>query len=315
MFHQADAKNGKKTGDRTGVGFFIPLSPGLGNQFPSLGDDDKSPPHTTFLYIGSVTEEQEALFLETTTRVLGEAIKGPVRGSLDHLEHFTHPAKNRSVAVTTVRFDQDLSDLRWKLREALLDAGIQVDDSFPLVYHPHVTLAYLEGLDAKWDKPVPTGSWAFTEIEIWGLPKLHVVPFGGFVPSTGKVASRYMESMEHRTSVALMKFLSDVAIKAGVSKHVYVVGGAVRNFVIGQPVKDVDVVIDSVAAGKDSAWFAKVVQKAIPVPTSLVTNQYGVAILTVKGEWDVDGANLQGEVLEIANARRNPMGQGATSPT
>jgi tRNA nucleotidyltransferase/poly(A) polymerase/2'-5' RNA ligase len=109
-------------------------------------------------------------------------------------------------------------------------------------------------------------------------------------------------------SVALMRFLSGVTRRLGVAKDVYVVGGAVRNFLIDRPIKDIDVVIDSVRAGKDSAWLAKQVAKAIPVPTSLVTNQYGVAILTVKGPWELDGHDLDGEVIEIANARKESYG-------
>jgi tRNA nucleotidyltransferase/poly(A) polymerase len=102
-----------------------------------------------------------------------------------------------------------------------------------------------------------------------------------------------------------MKFLSKVSKTEGVAPHVYVVGGAVRNFLMGVPVKDVDIVIDSVAlGGYDSERFAKAVAEAIPAPTSLVTNQYGVAILTIKGDWILDGINLRGEVIEIANARK-----------
>ena len=110
---------------------------------------------------------------------------------------------------------------------------------------------------------------------------------------------------------ALMKFLAQVANRLGVGKHVYVVGGAVRNWLLGIPPKDIDVVIDSVALnGKDSDWFAGQVQRAIPVRTSLVTNQYGVAILTVSGEWDLNGFPMQGEVIEIANTRKESYGKG-----
>jgi len=108
-----------------------------------------------------------------------------------------------------------------------------------------------------------------------------------------------------------MAFLSQAATRLGVAKHVYVVGGAVRNFVIDQPIKDIDVVIDSVALkGKDSEWFAKQLQQGIPVRTSLATNQYGVAILTVVGDWELDGHSMKGEVLEIANAREETYGAG-----
>jgi tRNA nucleotidyltransferase/poly(A) polymerase len=121
-----------------------------------------------------------------------------------------------------------------------------------------------------------------------------------------RVAGKFMDASSHRKSVALMRFLSDVAKRAGVAQHVYVVGGAVRNFLLNQPIKDIDVVIDSVALGgrKDSEWFANMVSKAIPAATNLVTNQYGVAILTVSGSWDLEGEEMRGEVIEIANARK-----------
>ena len=108
----------------------------------------------------------------------------------------------------------------------------------------------------------------------------------------------------HARSIALMKFLSKATKSLGVAEHVYVVGGAVRNFLIDQPIKDIDIVIDSVKAKKDSEWLAKKLQQAIPVATNLTTNQYGVAILTVKGEWKLDGYEMKGEVIEIANARK-----------
>lgn len=109
--------------------------------------------------------------------------------------------------------------------------------------------------------------------------------------------------------IELMRFLSGVARRLGVGEHVYVVGGAVRNFVLGERIKDVDVVIDSVALrGRDSAWFAQAVADAIPVESSLVTNNYGVAILTVKGDWKLGGHDMAGEVIEIANARKESYG-------
>ena len=123
---------------------------------------------------------------------------------------------------------------------------------------------------------------------------------------TTRVASRFINAEEHRRSIALMKFLSGVARALGVAQHIYVVGGAVRNFLIGQPIKDIDVVVDSVSLGgkKDSEWFAKQVSRSIPTGTNLTTNQYGVAILTVSGSWLLDGEDMHGEVIEIANARK-----------
>ena len=116
---------------------------------------------------------------------------------------------------------------------------------------------------------------------------------------------------EHQRSIALMRFLSEVSTDLGVGDHVYVVGGAVRDFVIDQPIKDIDVVIDAVALGgdRDSDWFANKLDDRIPVITSLETNQYGVAILTISESWTLDGEEMQGEVIEIANARREEYGE------
>lgn len=127
-------------------------------------------------------------------------------------------------------------------------------------------------------------------------------------------------SAEHEKQIALMKWLSKLtrALHGPTPKlvgdHIYVVGGAVRNYKLQAPIKDLDIVIDSVAlGGLDSEWFAKELARKIPAPTSLTTNQYGVAILAVKGDWWIDGINLAGEVIEIANARKESYG-GLESP-
>lgn len=108
----------------------------------------------------------------------------------------------------------------------------------------------------------------------------------------------------------LLRFLSQASKRLGVGEHVYIVGGAVRNHLMGIAPKDVDVVVDSVALGgkKDSAWFAEQLQRLIPTRTNLTTNQYGVAILTIVESWVLDGHEMKGEILEIANARKESYG-------
>jgi len=115
--------------------------------------------------------------------------------------------------------------------------------------------------------------------------------------------------MSHKVS-ALLTFLAAQGTRLGMADDGYVVGGAVRNHLLKAPIKDLDLVIDSVALGahRDSGWFARELQKAIPARTNLVTNQYGVALLTVSSPWVLDGHDLKGEVLEIANARRETYG-------
>jgi len=125
-----------------------------------------------------------------------------------------------------------------------------------------------------------------------------------------RVAQKFLVSSRHELSKALMKWLARATQKLGVAEHTYVVGGAVRNWILKKPIKDVDVVIDSVKAGKDSDWLGKHLGRLMPVRTDLTTNQYGVAILTVKDDWELDGHNLKGEVIEIANARSESYGKG-----
>lgn len=114
---------------------------------------------------------------------------------------------------------------------------------------------------------------------------------------------------------ALLRFLSQAANRLGVGEHVYIVGGAVRNHLMGLAPKDLDAVVDSVAlGGRDSAWFAEQLQRLIPARTNLTTNQYGVAILTIAESWILAGHEMKGEILEIANARKesygDPSGKG-----
>ena len=309
----SSAADGKKTGDGTGVGFFIPVDQHLADAFPlDRGGDDASVPHVTFLYVGAVQKSREDELVSIASSVLSNWIRGPVRGNLDDQIYFDNPGKPR-IAVMSIRFSHDLSGLRWRLRDALIDAGFQVDDSFPLVYRPHATLKYLEDGETRYTGPVPSGSWDFDGIEIWGMSEMQTIGFGG---GSSRTARMVVDAMDQKVSVELMKFLSSVSKKLGVAEHVYVVGGAVRNFVIHEPIKDIDVVIDSVSLGgdKDSAWFANKLQSFIPARTNVSTNNYGVAILSIVGDWEIAGVNLRGEVIEIANARTESYAKDTYKP-
>jgi len=296
------AETGIKTGNHTDVGFFIPLPSDQAAAFPSLGAQDKSPPHVTFLYVGAISKESEGHFLQVVEKALSNAVPKVRARTSTAPEYFVQPVQGTRVAVLPVRFSFDMAALRWRLREALLDAGFQVADSFPLLYKPHVTLEYLEDLDTPYKGTIPRADWVFSGLEIWGLPSVVTVPLAG--------AKMGKKAMTQQKSVALMKFLSEGARKLGVAEHIYVVGGAVRNWVIKEPIKDIDVVVDQIALKRTDAsdWFAKQVQKAIPVETSLVTNNYGVAILTIKGDWELAGESMAGEVIEIANTRKESYG-------
>lgn len=588
--------------DGSDVGLFIPLPEELAKQFPSLGSEDTSPPHATFMFVGAVPAERRAEFLSLVGKVLGSF--PATTAALTGLDYFDNPGSR--VAYDKVRFDRDLSALRWRLREALQDAGFEVGDYHPLVYNPHVTLAYLTDRDGIFKGPIPRGQWTFDSMQVWGLPGGPIsVPLGqptspreGMrmastrTPSAKNVALRYSRTMPvveteflnavqkhflpaldkvlpefapwkyisattddhgeynlrvlpnppagkekdsrplsreelflslltgqeaprgqllsadqmrtlgatisswaglrghflntltqrrwdlgsevviqirasidgrvpveshlyhvtaktnlagilhrgliphtwkrpstdgeanhnypariflatsrkallevlqinfealqsgdehlldtdnvvaieidrnrlhkgtkfyqdpewsndvtnhaavytythippsaitgwydshaghlgakhkveqapiverphpikvgtHAKSIALMKFLAGVARRLGDTEHVYVVGGAVRNFKLDVPIKDIDVVVDTLSLGHDTEWFAHQVAREIPVATNVVLNQYGVSILTIKEPWTLDGHDLNGEVIEFAPARKESYG-------
>ena len=105
-------------------------------------------------------------------------------------------------------------------------------------------------------------------------------------------------------ALAVASFLAGVTRKLGVDNHVYVVGGAVRNHLLGFPIKDVDLVVDSISAGKTSDQIALEMVRNIDGDVHVATNQYGVAILTMKSHIHHNGHDLIGETIEIANARK-----------
>lgn len=175
------AKTGSITGDRSGVGLFIPLPKDLAAEFPSLGDEDTSPPHVTLLYVGPVAKDREAEFIEVLSEVLQQE-QGPIRAWTSGIDKFVHPEKDREVFYVPIRFSRDFGRLKDKFRSALTDAGFEVLDSFPLAYNSHTTLAYMEGLDNTYKEEIPVGSWDFDAIQVWGLPKLVEVPFN--IPNT-----------------------------------------------------------------------------------------------------------------------------------
>ncbi len=119
----------------------------------------------------------------------------------------------------------------------------------------------------------------------------------------------------------LVKYLHDLIKKISASnrldilKHTYIVGGAVRNLVIDKSIKDIDVVLDSVAlGGYDSDKLAKDLARLIQTSTNLATNNYGVAILSITGPLMIDGFDFNGEQIEIANARSESYAKGGYKP-
>lgn len=174
---RADAKNGEATGDRTGVGLFIPLPDALADQFPSLAPEDNSTPHVTLLYVGEVPKEKEEAFLRVL-EILADDLPPVVKAKLHQLDYFEHADKDRTIAHMSVKFSCDMARFKYRLISGLQELGIAVQDSFPTSYFPHVTLGYIPGLDMVWKGQVPRGMWSFDRIQVWGLPDMYEIVFG-----------------------------------------------------------------------------------------------------------------------------------------
>lgn len=119
--------------------------------------------------------------------------------------------------------------------------------------------------------------------------------------------------LTQEASVALMRWLSQATKNMGVAQHVYVVGGAVRNFLLDEPIKDIDMVVDSLAIGRgrDASWVAKEIARRIPTLTDIVTDALMVSKVFIKGPWDLEGFQMEGEVIEIVNAREEVYEEGS----
>lgn len=128
-----------------------------------------------------------------------------------------------------------------------------------------------------------------------------------FEPSARRVARRKQADADHATSIALMKWLSKQAKSLGIAQHVYIVGGAVRNFVLDQPIKDIDMVVDSLSlrGDRDSEWVAQRLAQRMPgsAQPKIHTSNLGVSTIKITGNWLLDGNQMEGKDIDIANAR------------
>lgn len=187
-----NGKTAKATGTKTGqgesVGLFIPLPKNLAKKFPSLGEEDTSPSHVTFLYIGDFPKAADQAKLLDILKESCRRFWPLCEARLGDLDYFDHEDKDRRVPHVKVEFDKDLAGFKHRIKQELEDAGVDVKDKFP-EYKPHVTLAYMPGMDAEWKGKIPKGNWTFNEMEVWGLPKVHRLKLG---PSIHKVSEDWL---------------------------------------------------------------------------------------------------------------------------
>lgn len=173
-------KFASETGDGSEhVGVFAPLPEHLASQFPNK-EEDKSRPHVTLYYIGPVPEKKMQEVLVETLRDFYAEEPGPITARLSGVDYFRSPSG--CVAYSSVVLSRDMGQMKDRIKAKLLEKGLEFKDDYPLAFNPHVTLAYYDDPHAVWDGPVPSGSWTFNEVEIWGLKEVFKFRLGGYLP-------------------------------------------------------------------------------------------------------------------------------------
>ena len=159
------------------IGIFATLPREIAEQFPIEGrqKEDSSPTHVTILQLGSVVPAAERKIVKIVNEVC-ENTK-PFVCSLRRPRKFIND-KEQIILHSPVKSNR-LIRLHDNLRTALLNAGISVDDKFP-VYKPHTTIAYCSNRkELKYYKQFkPEGEWIVDSLWIWGTKSPHLVFLG-----------------------------------------------------------------------------------------------------------------------------------------
>ncbi len=216
MFIQAKG-SGRKCGDGSSVGLFIPLPVHLAKKFPTLIPDDSSPSHVTLLYIGEVKEaKRQAALIDVLRQMCGRFYWTSAEARLGDIDHFDHG--HRIVPHLRVEFSKDFSSFRRLLKQELEQAGFPVADSH-VEYHPHVTLDYMDPED-EWKGPKPKGKWTFDQIEVWGLPdQVPKIQLG-----RPKMANHREMAMGKRRKNLILR-ISRLVLRCGSDREIYELPG------------------------------------------------------------------------------------------
>ena len=159
------------------VGIFAVVPTQIAKQFPIEGrqKEDSSPTHITILQLGSIVPVLEKKLLQVVNEVC-EATK-PFVVSLKRPRRFVND-KGQIILHSPVKSGR-LVKFHDNLRTALLNAGIQVDNKFP-IFKPHVSIAYCNNKkELKYYRQFrPEGEWIVNSIWIWSTRQPHLVFLG-----------------------------------------------------------------------------------------------------------------------------------------
>ena len=120
---------------------------------------------------------------------------------------------------------------------------------------------------------------------------------------------------DEETAKALIKLIANTAVEVGVADHSYIVGGSVRDYVMGVNPKDIDIVVETkkdeeTGETKNAVTLAEAVAKKLHVK-GVKADQYGVVhIGPVPEDVFFDGINMKGQKIEIVTARKEKYNKG-----
>lgn len=161
-----------ESGDLESVGLFIPVPKKYTKGFPSLGEEDSSPPHITLLYVGDLSPEDEERVIATVkSEVARGGMRAPEIEMTDYGEFENH--KGQIIPHMIPRSDL-LVMYHNRLWDAIEKSGVEVKHH-KNAFKPHVTLGY-QDKGTTYNGPRPTGTWTAPAIEVWGRKKT-VIPF------------------------------------------------------------------------------------------------------------------------------------------
>ena len=126
------------------------------------------------MYFGEVAPEDQGLLVETLKDIFRGWSWPEVTANLKGLSYFEN--EDQKIPHAAVEFDKDLLGLRLKIKQALREKGLGIDEKF-VGFRPHVTLGYIDP-EEEFQGKCPEGSWKFDSIELWGFPKVHKFPLG-----------------------------------------------------------------------------------------------------------------------------------------
>lgn len=215
IVHWSVEATDEKEPQRESVGIFLRVPPDLAKQFPSLDDEDKSPPHATMLFVGDCDGFQYSKVVDACREVCSQLPAFKV--SLDDYGEFENP-KGQTIAHMIPRSDggPQLADIHTALRAAVLARGIPVEHHSDGPFKPHVTLAYIDSGKRRYSGPRPKGTFWLDHLEVWGSG----VWGDGVLPNTpvplGETSAARIESMQ-RVVTKLTEAVKDSTIKVDVA--------------------------------------------------------------------------------------------------